>query len=149
LIGIDPAGRASVGGFSEYLVHQKGATAPTFDLTPEALKHHEGIKRKRELEENQFTLPEPPKPESIIPDPTAIPRPNMDFMRMPEPKLHGVITGYTLAHFRFRNEQGKVVEEAGLELGDDVTITTVGGAQLKPVWGTFLVTDYLKTEMSE
>ncbi len=149
LIGIDPAGRASVGGFSEYLVHQKGATAPTFDLTPEALKHHEANKRQREFEENQFTPPDLPKPESLIPDPMAIPRPNMDFMKMPEPKLHGVITGYTLAHFRFRDEHGQVVEEAGLKLGDDVTITTVGGAQLKPVWGTFLVTDYLKTEMSE
>jgi len=30
-----------------------------------------------------------------------------------------------------------------------VTITTVGGNDLKPVWGTFLVADYLKTEMSE
>jgi lipoprotein-releasing system permease protein len=68
---------------------------------------------------------------------------------MPVPKLHGVIPGYSIAHFRFRNEHGQVVEEAVLKPGDDVTITTVGGGELRPVWGTFLVTDYLKTEMSE
>src|SRR5262249_41234808 len=36
-----------------------------------------------------------------------------------------------------------------LQEGDDVVITTAGGQELKPVWGSFIVTDYLKTEMSE
>ena len=44
---------------------------------------------------------------------------------------------------------GESIEETALRPGDDVTITTVGGDNLKPVWGTFLVTDYVKTEMSE
>lgn len=151
LIGIDPEGRASVGGFSEYLVRQKGVAAPSFDLTPEALKRHDANKRKRELAENPFAAIELPDPKPAIPSIPAIPRPNDEIMKigMPEPKLHGVITGYTLAHFRFRNDAGQVVQDVGLKEGDDVTITTVGGAQLKPVWGTFLVTDYLKTEMSE
>ena len=38
---------------------------------------------------------------------------------------------------------------AALKPGDNIMLTTVGGQQLKPVWGSFLVTDYLKTEMSE
>jgi lipoprotein-releasing system permease protein len=151
LIGIDPAGRASVGGFSEYLVRQHGETVPTFDLTPEALKRHEANKRQRELADNQLRVFESAEPKSLLTDPNAIPSPNLEVMRsgMPEPKLHGIIPGYTLAHFRFRDEQGKVMEEVGLNPGDAVTITTVGGSQLKPVWGTFLVADYLRTEMSE
>src|SRR5262245_12471922 len=41
LIGVDPQGRAEVGGFAEYLVRQKDAPRPSFDLTPEALQRHE------------------------------------------------------------------------------------------------------------
>ncbi len=150
LIGIDPAGRASVGGFSEYLTRQKNAPSPSFDLTPRALKNHDINKRQREFADNPFALEIPNLPPPL-PDPGALPPPDINVMKskMAEPKLHGVILGYTLAHFRFRDEEGKVVEEVALDEGDDVTITTVGGAQLKPVWGTFLVTDYLKTEMSE
>src|SRR5205085_9048206 len=44
---------------------------------------------------------------------------------------------------------GQTVEERALHPGGDVTLTTVGGDDLRPVWGGFLVTDYLKTEMSE
>ena len=84
-------------------------------------------------------------------DPDAIPEPDQNAMvsGMPEPKLYGVIPGYTLAHFRYRDENGHVVEEAVLKPGDAVTITTVGGTELRPVWSSFLVTDYLRTEMSE
>jgi lipoprotein-releasing system permease protein len=60
-----------------------------------------------------------------------------------------VIVGYAIAHFRYRDDKGQTVEEVALEEGDDVIITTAGGQELKPVWGSFLVTDYLKTEMSE
>ncbi len=151
LIGIDPVGRASVGGFQEFLVRQKELAAPSFDLTPEALKQHELKKRERELAESRLQAFEPPPPPPQMVDPLAIPEPDKNAMRaqMPEQKLYGVIPGYTLAHFRYRDENGLVKEEAGLKPGDDVTIVTVGGAQLKPVWSTFLVADYLKTEMSE
>jgi lipoprotein-releasing system permease protein len=150
LIGIDPAGRASVGGFSEYLWRQKGATNPTFDLTPDALKQHDKNKKEREFAQNPLTL-QPSMIPPPLPDPLALPPPDPAAMNwhFEEPKLQGAILGYTLAHFRFRDENGVVQEETALKFGDDVTITTVGGAELKPVWGTFLVTDYLKTEMSE
>jgi lipoprotein-releasing system permease protein len=150
LIGIEPSGRASVGGFSEYLNRQKNASDPTFDLTVDALKRHDFIKRKREFEENSLTML-PPINVPPVRDPLAPPPPDEMWMNfnMPQPKLHGVIVGWSLAHFRFRDENGQVVEEIALPEGQDVTLTTVGGAQLKPVWGTFIVTDYLKTEMSE
>jgi lipoprotein-releasing system permease protein len=150
LIGIDPAGRASVGGFSEYLVRQNGVTSPSFELTPDALERHESNVRQRKLAEGELAL-NLPMPLPQIKNPNAMPEPDIEILKngMPEPKLYGGIPGYTLAHFRYRDENGVVKEEAGLKPGDSFTITTVGGAQLKPVWGTFLVTDYLKTEMSE
>lgn len=150
LIGIDPAGRAAVGGFSKYLCRQKDSPSPSFELTTDALKQHEKVKRLREYEDNPLSLG-PPKNQPLVKDPLAPPPPDMDSMKfgIPEPKLHGAILGYSLAHFRYRDENGQVKVDTGLAEGDDVTITTVGGAQLKPVWGTFLVTDYLQTEMSE
>jgi lipoprotein-releasing system permease protein len=146
VIGVDPAGRAAVGGFSEYLVRQNNAPAPSFDLTPKALEQHE--KNKRMWNGPPVQAAPPPK---RVPMPGEIPPPDEDVMKagMPQPKLHGVIPGYSLAHFRFRNADGVVVEEAVLKEGDDVTIVTIGGGEIKPVWGTFLVADYMKTEMSE
>ena len=63
LIGIDPVGRAAVGGFSEYLVRQKGEAAPSFDLTPEALQHLDWNRKRRERE-NALVVPGVP---SFIP----------------------------------------------------------------------------------
>lgn len=145
VIGIDPAGRAAVGGFSEYLVRQNGSATPNFDLTPDALKQHDHNKR---LRDDPAVAPIAPRRPLL---PGEIPEPDDNAMKadMPIAKLYGVIPGYSLAHFRFRNEQGQVVTEAVLKPGDDVTIVTVGGGELKPVWGTFLVADYLQTEMSE
>jgi lipoprotein-releasing system permease protein len=67
----------------------------------------------------------------------------------PQFKLHGAIPGHMIAHYRYSDATGQPVEKAALEPGDDVTITTVGGSDLKPVWGTFLVADYVRTDMSE
>jgi lipoprotein-releasing system permease protein len=41
------------------------------------------------------------------------------------------------------------MEAQVLQPGDDVTIATLGAAALKPVSGTFVVTDYFRSEMSE
>ena len=46
LIGVDPARRAAVGGFAEYLVRQKGSPNPSFDLTPDARRRHEENKER-------------------------------------------------------------------------------------------------------
>lgn len=146
VIGIDPAGRAAVGGFSEYLIRQHDSAKPNFDLTPAALQQHEKNKLERD---GPAIAPPPPLRRPLLP--SEIPEPDDQTMKaeMPVAKLYGVIPGYSLAHFRFRNDQGQVVNEAVLKEGDDVSIVTVGGSELKPVWGTFLVSDYLQTEMSE
>ncbi len=147
LYGIDPEGRAAVGGFSEYLVRQKGVERPTFDLTPDALQRYEWNQRQFAVRNGPVVPLREDKP--LIPRPDAIPEPNMQpDVGIPKPKLHGVILGRNLAHFHYR-KNGAMVEEVALHPGDDVVITTVGGEDLKPVWGSFYVADYLKTEMSE
>lgn len=149
LIGIDPEGRAAVGGFSEYLVRQKDAAKPNFDLTPEAIQRHEwNVQQFRN--QNGPNVPTP-KQQPLVKDPNALPEPDPDAMTagIAKPKLHGVIVGYAIAHFRYRDKDDQPVEQRALEPGDDVILTTSGGQDLKPVWGSFLVTDYLKTEMSE
>ncbi|HEY3787513.1 MAG TPA: FtsX-like permease family protein [Urbifossiella sp.] len=143
VIGVDAEGRASIGGFSEYLVRQKDYAKPSFDLTDDALSRFEWKKRQVQARE-AIELPPP------APLPGMIPPPNMtDNVPVPQVKLHGIIPGYTIAHMRFKDETGNTIEEEVLKPGDDVTITTVGSNDLKPVWGTFLVADYIKTEMSE
>src|SRR5215470_77354 len=37
VMGVDPVGRAAVGGFSEYLVRQHKDPAPSFELAPDAM----------------------------------------------------------------------------------------------------------------
>jgi lipoprotein-releasing system permease protein len=148
LIGIEPVGRTQVGGFSEYLIRQKGSPTPTFDLTADALQRHEANVRQFEFQ-NPVRVPLP-SAQPPVKDPNAIPEPKMDeHVGIEPPKLHGAVLGYNLAHVRYKDADGVQVEEAMLKEGDDVILTTAGGDELKPVWGGFLVADYIKTEMSE
>jgi lipoprotein-releasing system permease protein len=192
LLGIDPAGRASVGSFSEFLVYNSATPQNAFDLTPEALNRHEdNQKRFEELERakerrrqaqnadnvlvipglpgnqppafnpadllvppvgpRQFDLqPIAPRPKPLVHDGFTPPAPAMDInVGTPKPRLFGVVPGYALAHFRYRDANGNAQEQTALYPGDEVTLTTLGGTDLKPVWGNFIVTDYIKTEMSE
>jgi lipoprotein-releasing system permease protein len=140
-IGIDPEERAAIGGFSEYLVRQQGSAKPTFDLTPEAMQRVEWKKR-------MSARPEPLK--LPPPAPGLLPPPNMtEGIPIRDAKPAGIIPGFTIGRVRYRNDKDDVVEEVMLPPGADITLTTVGGADLKPVWGTFVVADEIKTEMSE
>lgn len=152
LIGVDPGSRAAVGGFSESLVRQKGSPNPTFDLTPQAQErlkanreHAAHLDRVRQERDNPLEVPQPP----LVADPMALPAADLfrDGKR-PEPKVFGTILGYSIGHVRY-TEGGEVKDDVILQPGDAVTITTAGGAELKPVWGSFVVADYVKTEMSE
>jgi lipoprotein-releasing system permease protein len=155
VIGVDAERRTAVGGFREFLVRQHSSPNVSFDLPPEAMRQHELNKQAR-MPRGDLVVPNvPPKP--LVPDPNALPDPDDDLMKggMPKPKLHGAIPGFTIAHYRYRDEYGQVVEKAALKPGDRLDITTVSafetdhGLQVKPVSGSFLVTDYVKTEMSE
>ncbi len=153
LIGIDPADRAAVGGFAEYLVRQKDQTAPSLAPTPDALRRHElnreHAARLEALQQERLKALEVPKARPLVADPAALPEPDLfQGKAPPAAQLHGAVLGYSIAHVRYTKDGG-VEEDEILRPGDAVTLTTAGGAELKPVWGTFLVTDYLKTEMSE
>jgi lipoprotein-releasing system permease protein len=160
LVGVDPARHARVGRFAEYLVHQKNAANPSFDLTAEAKARFE---RNRLLDgDDPFAaapapLPGQPQPGDFLKTPPvgapqgpppAVPPPNLQ--PADPPRVPGVIVGYSLAHRRFKDPQtGEDREVEWLKPGDDVFIATVGAGGMKPVSGTFVVCDYFKSEMSE
>src|SRR5205823_6143633 len=58
---------------------------------------------------------------------------------------HGAIVGHLIAHYR--GNDGK--DHRVLHPGDEVILTTVGGGRLAPVYDSFVVVDYFKSEMSE
>ncbi|MFN4259602.1 MAG: ABC transporter permease [Gemmataceae bacterium] len=138
LIGIDPEGRASVGGFSAHLVLQKDDPRPNFQLTPEMIHryhlHHPPIPTPPEL-----PLAEPGSPPPVDP-PQSTPR---------VPK--GIIIGHALASYRDKEAKpGDKPEDIYiLHPGDEVILTTVSGERLMPVFDSFVIRDYFKSEMSE
>jgi lipoprotein-releasing system permease protein len=163
LIGIDPKQQAKVGNFSEYLVRQKNSPAPSFDLTPDAWNRYELNRARDGLRElGGAGAPESPvevgaKPGDFIAGPVIppsdaspimVPPPILD--DSPPPRLPGVILGYSIAHFRYKDpETGQPKEAEMLKPGDDVLLVTYGAAGLKPAAGTFVVADYFHSEMSE
>ncbi|HVL13720.1 MAG TPA: ABC transporter permease [Gemmata sp.] len=156
LIGVNPESRAAVGGFSEFLERQKDAPNVTFDLTPEARRQHELNMLGAAPPENVLVMPNVPQ-QPLVRKIDDLPDPDDGVMKaeMPRPRVYGAIPGYTIAHFRYRKSDGEVVTEAALRPGDRIDLTTVSafqtdrGVSVKPVSGSFLVADYIKTEMSE
>lgn len=136
LIGIDPVGRASVGGFAEHLSRHRGS--PTFELDEEA---------KRRFEWNNQAPAEAPLLPDPLPGQPPLPEPP------PSQKFEpiGAIVGHAIAHYRMNkpDEQGNH-EMQVLPPGEDVVITTISGSsKLAPVFARFAVADYFKSEMSE
>ena len=146
LIGIDPSGRARVGGFAEHLVNQKGDRDPSFDLDIVSKRHPQAYPAEAEwrprapLEVQPIPQPGVPGEAPLDATPTSI--------KIPE----GIIVGHAIASFRIKKgtAAGAPVEDFYLlRPGDDVIITTVGGQKLVPVYDRFVVCDYFKSEMSE
>jgi lipoprotein-releasing system permease protein len=164
VIGVDPAAMAKVGGFGEYLVRQKNAEVPTFELDPEAKERFEKNAAWRRQDDAFGNLPAvqpqgaPPagflKPPVVKPDnPMAAPLPSIplpDVGATPPPVLTGAAIGHMIAHFRYTDSQtGESKEVEVLRPGDDVMITTIGGSGEKPVSSRFVVCDFFKSGMSE
>jgi lipoprotein-releasing system permease protein len=135
LIGIDPEGRARLGGFAEHLAFAKDR--PTFELSEAAQRRYRSNHRPR-LEPEELPPPAGEKPD---PDPP----PSKAFV--PE----GIIVGHAIAHYVDRNPNGGTADKeiCTLRPGDDVTVTTVSGVRLTPVYARFALCDYFRSEMSE
>jgi lipoprotein-releasing system permease protein len=158
LMGIEPAKQVKVGGFGKYLTRQSQLPGvPSFDLTPEALAlHDENVRldafmNPPVVDRGPGTNFLPPLPnlneDKAVPLP-PIPAPQIDAIVAKKPV--GIIVGHSLAHFRYKDQKtGQMVETPGLRPGDQVMIATLSTGEMRPVWGTYLVTDYFKSEMSE
>ncbi|MBY0528035.1 MAG: FtsX-like permease family protein [Gemmataceae bacterium] len=139
LIGVDPVGRASIGGFAEHLTNPENRENPSFRLPKAAewryLQNHPPAAlmqpSNRPLEPGEIPPPDP------VPSQPKMPR--------------GIIVGNAIASFRDRHpEPGQRAQDIYiLQPGDDVVITTVSGQKLAPVVDRFVVCDYFKSEMSE
>ena len=139
IIGIDPVGRARVGGFAEHLLIHPNQ--PTFELSAKALERQRLKHPPHQLDRMANFLMDSPKP-GAIPPPDA--PPSREYTRP------SIIVGYAVAHFRAQlslDEPSK--EVCTLQPGDDVIITTISGQALKPVEWSSVVCDYFKSEMSE
>lgn len=139
VIGIDPKGRAAIGGFKEHLIYQRGSDSPSFQLSPEAMERYQF----RNHPVIAFPGDEMPPAEGDIPPPEPPPS---------EPyKPRGIIVGNAIASFRQKlppDSEGPR-ELYLLHPGDDLVIVTIGGEKLSPVYQRFVVCDYFKSEMSE
>ncbi|HYV34434.1 MAG TPA: FtsX-like permease family protein [Gemmataceae bacterium] len=146
LIGVEPEGRAAIGGFSNFLKFQKNQTKPSFEVSEDAKQRYEwrlralmqpAIPQAKIFPDNFDTAESVPQPVAPTPSTVKIPR--------------GAIVGNLIASFRLEDEKqkGKYDDYYVLHPGDPIYITTVSGAKLAPVNDSFLVVDYFTSEMSE
>jgi lipoprotein-releasing system permease protein len=159
VMGIKPEARARVGGFSEFLCKKSNRDDPSkaFQLDDQARRRFDEAERRAELQMLQeeppadFEVPDLPPPP--LPPPVADgkpkPAPDMDMPRRPYTPPSALV-GFAIAHYRRPAGPNRPAEDVcKLERGDCIILTTVAGPKLAPVCGRFVVSDYVKTEMSE
>ncbi len=138
IVGTDPAGRAKVGGFAQYLGQPERRSNPTFDLSPEAMARWQSKNRP---------VPNARTPGPVPGDVPAIAEPPAE----PETP-NAAIPGIGITHFRVTNPKTGVVEDVPhIFPGDSFKLVTVGAGKenLEPVYSNFTVADSIKTEMTE
>lgn len=136
LVGIEPVGHSRVGGFGQYLEKQKGKPNPSFDLDEMALARY------------QFAHPPlvAPPPPAQGPNEPPPPDPPPSSPKVPR----GIIVGHAIATFRDRTAKpGETKDITLLNPGDNVRILTASAGKMAPVYDSFVVCDYFKSEMSE
>jgi lipoprotein-releasing system permease protein len=152
LIGIDPATRAKVGGFQEFLVRQKNAPTPSFDIPPEARPRLDVQQRLMEppikpvqigIQDEDAALPPPPP----APASTQIDLAN-------DKQLRGVILGNLIASYPRKTDDGRMVDHYVLQPGDIIFLTTISGSlgsgqKVGRATDGFVVVDYSKSDMSD
>src|SRR5262249_55424502 len=133
------------GGFKEHLVEQSKLSAVSFEL-PEKLKHrYEQMHEWWQLQLQQLqSPPRPGEPPPPMPPPSEVKYPC------------GAIVGNLLACFRRKDPpEGEPREVYLFRPGEEIRLFTVGGGHgdgpksLAPVYDTFVVVDFFKSEMSE
>jgi lipoprotein-releasing system permease protein len=140
LIGVEPKGRAAIGGFAEYLCDPARRNHPSFKLSDEALE------RFNILYPPAPDLPPEPPPglpkEAILDEPPSAPR---------DPQ--GIIIGYAIGTYREKSKDPTkpAIERFVVQPGDVINVVTVGvgKSEISPVSSPFVVADYIKTEMAE
>ena len=140
IIGIDPKGRAAIGGFAEHLMDPERRENPSFQLTPEAKAWFD------------WSNPLPPALPLPGPEnwPQGVPPPDAPPELPRDPK--GAIIGFALASYKDRDPQtGQLGDIYVLHPGDTINILTVGAGknEIEPVHSPFVVAGYIKTEMAE
>jgi lipoprotein-releasing system permease protein len=138
LIGVEPEGRAKVGGFGDYLCdNENNRLPPSFQLSQAA---------KTRL--NMYRVPAAPSlPEMDMPKDGEPPPP--DPWPHEEKQIQGALVGHAIAHFRHFLNDGTHQEIYTLEPGDTFTLICPGGAKLVPEFDRFAVAGYFRSEMSE
>ena len=162
VMGIDMKSRGDVGGFKEHLLLQKDAANPSFDI-PANLRDR-FLQAEKQLEfdrkfdhlrmpdlkvEPGFGIPDElkgifAKGKPVEPIPPPMPPPHV--ARVP----NGAIVGHLIANFKYRDpDTGETKEGKSIREGDSIVLTTVSGQRLTPVYDSFVVVDFFKSEMSE
>ncbi len=141
IMGVDPKGRASMGGFAEFLCDEHRRGNPNFELNEAARVHHATFYPPLRLPPIQV---DPARPGAPPP-----PEPMVEEDSLPG----GAIVGYAIANYRRHKtmpDGSTPVEEIPvLQPGDELVITTMKGAKLVPVAARVVVADEFKSEMSE
>jgi lipoprotein-releasing system permease protein len=138
LIGVDPETRGELGGFKEFLSSPENRRKPSFEISPQAKRNFE-MRHRHLLQQARQLQPQPRPGEPPPPEPPP--------SRLSLPR--GAIVGHLIATFRYKDPDGTTRDCKLLHPGDQVVITTVSGQRLSPVYDSFVVTDYFKSEMSE
>ena len=140
LVGVEPKGRAAIGGWNQHFIDKNRRENPSFDLTPDA----------RAWFDLQNPLPAPLAP--LLPEgwPPGVPPPEETPEQPRDPK--GIIIGHAIASYRDVNKKTNQLEDMYyLHPGDTVNILTIGAGKkdVEPIYSPFVVVDYAKTEMAE
>ena len=138
LVGVEPESRGQLGGFKEFLSNEQNRRKPSFAVPPEAKRRYEQ-RYQQMMQAQQFM--EPQRRPGQPPPPDAPP----SAMKMPR----GAILGNLITSFRCKTPEGDTRECKLVHPGDQVVITTVSGQRLAPVYDSFIVVDFFKSEMSE
>ena len=139
LIGIDPEGRAALGGFGEYLMNQPDPAHPSFELNPDGPRALQAtdIRSGRPGRSRRSVQGELPPPDPPPSKPAAVPE--------------GAFVGYAIAHVRDPQStpEKPLPDIQLLAPGDDVVLTTITDGELRPVRYRYAVSDFYHSEMSE